>query len=64
MKKWYIVHTYSGQEMAVKLSLQDKIKQKNLESFFGKILIPTEDIVEIKLGKKKKAKEKFFQVIF
>jgi len=60
MKKWYIVHTYSGQEIAVKLSLQDKIKQKNLENFFGKILIPTEDIVEIKSGKKKKSKRKIF----
>lgn len=60
MKKWYIIHTYSGQEMKVKFSLQDKIKQKNLEKFFGKILIPTEDVVEIKSGKKKKSKRKIF----
>ena len=60
MKKWYIVHTYSGQEAKVKISLQDKIKQKKLQIFFGKILIPTEDIVEIKSGKKKKSKRKIF----
>lgn len=60
MKKWYIIHTYSGQESKVKISLQDKIKQKNLHDFFGKILIPTEDIVEIKLGKKRKSQRKIF----
>jgi len=60
MKKWYIIHTFSGQEIKVKDSLQDTIKQKNLNKFFGKILIPTEDIIEIKSGKKKKSKRKIF----
>lgn len=60
MKKWYIVHIFSGQENKVKDSLNEKIKEKNLQKLFGKILIPTEDIIEIKSGKKKKSKRKIF----
>lgn len=60
MKKWYIVHTFSGQETKVKDSLEEKIKQKKMENLFGKILIPTEDIIEIKSGKKRKSKRKIF----
>ena len=53
MKKWYVLHTFSGQEAKIKNSLIEKIKQKNLENQFGEILIPTENIIEIKSGKKK-----------
>lgn len=60
MKKWYIIHTLSGNETKIKNKLQEQIKHDNLEDFFGNILIPTENIIEIKLGKKKKTERKIF----
>lgn len=60
VKKWYIIQTVSGHETKVKDSLQDKITQQNLNNLFGKILIPTEDVVEIKAGKKYTSKRKIF----
>ncbi len=60
MKKWYVLHTFSGQEAKIKNSLIEKIKQKNLENQFGEILIPTENIIEIKSGKKKQSERKIF----
>jgi len=60
MKKWYIIHTFSGKEFQVKSLIKDKIIQNNLKSFFGKILIPTENIIEVKLKKKKEGKRKIF----
>lgn len=60
MKKWYIVHTFSGYENQVKLALESEIKQKKMYSYFGEILVPTEDIIELKFGKKKKSKRKMF----
>lgn len=60
MKKWYIVHTFSGYENHVKLALESEIKQKKMYSYFGEILVPTEDIIELRFGKKKKSKRKMF----
>ncbi|HIH2763663.1 MAG TPA: transcription termination/antitermination protein NusG [Candidatus Azoamicus sp.] len=60
MKKWYIVHTFSGYESHVKISLENEIEQKKMYSHFGDILIPTEDIIELKFGKKKHSKRKMF----
>ena len=54
MKKWYIVHTFSGYESHVKNSLENEIKEKGMCVYFGEILIPTEDIIELRFGKKKK----------
>lgn len=54
MKKWYIVHTFSGYESYVKVSLENEIKNRKMCSYFGDILIPTEDIIELRFGKKKK----------
>ena len=64
MKKWYIVHTFSGYESNVKNALENEIKQQRLYSYFGDILIPTEDIIELRFGKKKKVKEKCSLVMF
>ncbi|HOG16341.1 MAG TPA: transcription termination/antitermination protein NusG [Syntrophales bacterium] len=58
--KWYVVHTYSGFENRVKLSLQERIQAAGMESFFSDILIPEEDIVELVSGEKKTSKRKFF----
>lgn len=60
--KWYVVHTYSGYENRAKKSLEERIKQQSeLEQFFGEVLIPTENVVELgKGGQKKTSKRKFF----
>jgi len=52
-KKWYVVHTYSGFENKAKKSLEEKIKQGALEEFFGDILIPMENVVEMVKGEKR-----------
>src|SRR5438477_148048 len=59
-KKWYVVHTYSGFENKAKKSLEEKIKQNQLEEFFGDILIPMENVVEMVKGEKRASKRKFF----
>ena len=58
--KWYIVHAYSGFEKKVASAIADKAKTKNFDSFFSEIIVPTEEVVEVKKGKKKNAERKFF----
>ena len=58
--KWYVVHTYSGFENRVKLSLQERIATAGMQPFFSDIMIPEEDIVELVSGEKKTSKRKFF----
>ncbi|MCL2761269.1 MAG: transcription termination/antitermination protein NusG [Desulfuromonadales bacterium] len=58
--KWYGVHTYSSFENRVKLSLQERIKNFQLEELFGEILIPSETVMELKKGEKKTSTRKFF----
>ena len=57
---WYIVHTYSGFESRVKVALQEKIKSLGKEEFFGQVIIPTEQVVELVKGKKKTSSRKFY----
>ncbi len=59
-KRWYVVHAYSGFELRVKHSLEDRIKLLGLEHKFGDILVPTEEVVEIRSGQKRKSERKFF----
>lgn len=59
-QKWYIVHTYSGFENKVKLNLDERIKALGQEEFFGRILVPTEQVVELKQGQKKTSSRKFY----
>ncbi|MBC7196583.1 transcription termination/antitermination protein NusG [Deferribacteraceae bacterium V6Fe1] len=59
-KNWYVVHTYSGFEKRVKQLLEERIKNEHLEEQIDDILIPTEDVVELKKGKKKISKKKTF----
>lgn len=59
-KEWYVVHTYSGFEKRVKQLLEEKIKNENLYENIDDVLIPTEDVVELKKGKKKISKKKTF----
>lgn len=59
-KRWYVVHAYSGYEKQVLRSLGERIKRLDMEEYFGEILVPTEEVVEIKNGQKRKSERKFF----
>lgn len=58
--KWYIVHTYSGFEDKVKKSLQERIESLGQQDHFGDILVPTEQVVELRKGEKKTSSRKFY----
>ncbi|HIO91549.1 MAG TPA: transcription termination/antitermination protein NusG [Leucothrix mucor] len=57
---WYVVHAYSNYEMRVKAALEERIERMELQEFFGSIMIPTEEVVEMRDGEKKKSTRKFF----
>lgn len=59
-KQWYVVHTYSGFEKHVKNLLEKRVENMALQERIGLVLIPTEDVVELKNGKKKISKKKTF----
>lgn len=59
-KAWYVVHAYSGYEKQVMRSLLEQIALKDLEDKFGEILVPTEEVVEMRDGKKRKSERKFY----
>ncbi|WP_114418060.1 transcription termination/antitermination protein NusG [Marinospirillum perlucidum] len=59
-KRWYVVHAYSGFEKQVMRSLQERVKLKEMEDLFGQILVPTEEVVEMRDGKKRKSERKFY----
>ncbi|HQT04751.1 MAG TPA: transcription termination/antitermination protein NusG [Thiotrichales bacterium] len=58
--RWYVVHAYSGYENYVKKTLQEYIDRANMQDHFGDILVPSEEVVEIRDGKKRKSERKFF----
>lgn len=58
--KWYGVHTYSGFENRVKLTLEERIRTLGVEELFGQILIPSETVVELKKGERRTSQRKFF----
>jgi len=59
-KKWYVIHTYSGYENKVKANLEKKIESMGMEEEIFQVLVPVEEEVEIKDGKKKVSKKKIF----
>jgi transcriptional antiterminator NusG len=59
-KKWYVVHAYSGFEKSVQRALQDRIRRAGMEDKFGQILVPVEEVVEMKGGQKAISERKFF----
>jgi transcription termination/antitermination protein NusG len=59
-QQWYVVHAYSNYEHKVKHSLEERIKRFGLESKFGDILVPTEEVVEMREGQKIRSERKFF----
>ena len=58
--RWYVVHAYSGFEAHVKRSLEERIKLHGMEEHFGDVLVPTEEVVEMRDGQKRKSDRKFF----
>ena len=58
--RWYVVHAYSGFENQVKRSLEERIKLAGLEEMFGDVMVPTEEVVEMRDGQKRKSDRKFF----
>ena len=59
-KDWYVIHTYSGFEQKVKTSLEEQFERSSSKEALGEIIIPVEDVVEIRKGKKKISSRKFF----
>jgi transcription termination/antitermination protein NusG len=59
-KHWYVVHTYSGYEQKAKKALEERIRQHGVEHLFEEILVPQENVVEVKKGVKRTSKRQFF----
>ncbi|MEJ2346844.1 MAG: transcription termination/antitermination protein NusG [Gammaproteobacteria bacterium] len=59
-KRWYVVHAYSGFENQVKRMLNERVKRFGMEDSFGEILVPTEEVVEMREGQQRKSERKFF----
>ena len=58
--RWYVVHAYSGMEKAVERNLRERIDRAGMQAKFGRILVPTEEVVEVKNGKKSVTERRFF----
>ena len=58
--RWYVVHAYSGFEHQVKRSLMERIQRLDMHDKFGEILVPMEEVVEMKEGQKRRSERKFF----
>jgi transcription termination/antitermination protein NusG len=59
-KRWYVVHAYSGMEKAVERNLRERIDRAGMQDKFGRILVPMEEVVELKNGKKSVTERRFF----
>ncbi len=59
-KRWYVVHAYSGFEKSVQRALVERISRAGMQEFFGRILVPVEEVVEMKGGQKSISERKFF----
>jgi transcriptional antiterminator NusG len=58
--QWYVVHAYSGFENQVKRALEERISRADMGDSFGQILVPTEEVVEMREGNKRRSERKFF----
>jgi len=58
--RWYVLHAYSGYEKFVVKALHERIKLEGIEDKFGEIIVPTEEVVEMRSGQKRKSERKFF----
>lgn len=58
--RWYVVHAYSGFESQVQRSLKERIERYGMQDKFGEILVPTEEVVEMRAGQQRRSERKFF----
>jgi transcriptional antiterminator NusG len=58
--KWYVIHAYSNYENKVRQALEERIEREGLQDHFGKIIVPTEEVVEMRAGQQRKSERKFF----
>ena len=58
--RWYVVHAYSGMEKAVERNIKERINRAGMQDMFGDILVPTEEVVEIKNGQKRTSERRFY----
>jgi len=58
--RWYVIHAYSGMEKAVERNIMERVNRAGVQSKFGRILVPVEEVVEVKNGQKKTTERKFF----
>lgn len=58
--RWYVVHAFSGYEKKVKVALEERIELSGLQDLFGEVSVPTEEVVEMRGGQKRKSERKFF----
>lgn len=58
--RWYVIHAYSGFEKYVMKALQERINLENLQDKFAEIIVPTEEVVEMRAGQRRKSERKFF----
>lgn len=59
-KRWYVVHAYSGFEHQVARSLKERIERFGMQDRFGRVLVPTEEVIEMRAGQKRKTERKFY----
>ncbi len=59
-KRWYVVHAFSGYEKKVQNSLKERVELAGMQDKFGEIMVPTEEVVEMRAGQKRKSERKFF----
>ncbi len=59
-KRWYVVHAYSGFEKSVAQALRDRIARLEMQERFGDVIVPTEEVVEMRGGQKRRSERKFF----
>ena len=59
-KRWYVVHAYSGFEKSVMRALDERINREGMQDYFGDVLVPTEEVVEMRGGQKRRSERKFF----
>ena len=59
-KRWYVVHAYSGFEKSVAQALRDRIARMGMQERFGEVLVPTEEVIEMRAGQKRRSERKFF----
>ncbi len=59
-KRWYVVHAYSGYEKRAMMALKERIERFGMQEYFGEVLVPTEEVLEMRAGQKRKSERKFF----